>query len=71
MKLELVDDFRSAWRWFSVQAMFFAAVIIGAWAELPASLRDALPEGADRWVALTVLALGIVGRTVKQPERKP
>lgn len=67
--MKLVDDWRKAWTWFSVQAMTVAGAIEAAWAAFPADLKAVLP---DRWVhavAAGLLVLGIVGRVVKQGGR--
>lgn len=62
----LVDEWRSAWRWFSVQSMALAAVLLAAWQALPDELRAALPRALPRWLAIALLVLGIAGRLVKQ-----
>ena len=53
-KLKLVDDWRRAWRYYSVQAMAALAGLPIAYMALPA--------------VGVVLVAGIVGRIVKQPE---
>ena len=63
----LVKDAKSAWRWFSVQAMAVQGAA-AAWLSVPDDLRAAVP---DDWMAAGAVALavlGIVGRLVDQGE---
>lgn len=64
--MRLVDEWRRAWRWFSVQAMVLAAAVQAAWDALPADMRAAVPAGLVTGVTLLLLMLGIGGRLVKQ-----
>lgn len=66
LKLHLVDDVRDAWKWFSVQSMGLAVVLLGAWGAMPGDLKAALPDWLVPVIAGLVLALGIAGRLVKQ-----
>lgn len=71
MKLNLVDDWRRAWTWFSVQAMVVATAIEGAWTEFPQTMQTILPESVAHKVAVAALFLGIFGRLLKQGKAKP
>lgn len=64
--MKLVDDARRAWRWFSVQAMVAAGVLQAAWEVMPVDLKAGIPPKLVTWITLALLALGIVGRLVKQ-----
>jgi hypothetical protein len=64
--MKLVDDFKSAWRWFSVQAMFLAFVLQGAWEAVPADMKASIPQQYVTYITLFLLAMGIAGRLVKQ-----
>lgn len=68
--MKLVNDAKRAWRWFSVQAMFWAAAIQGAWEIAPADLKAGMPPKLVTIVTVSLLVLGIAGRLVKQ-EPKP
>ena len=59
--LKLVPDWKSAWRWFSVQSAAALAVVAAAYDYLPA-LREYLPDGAVKWAALII----IVARVLSQ-----
>lgn len=74
MKLKkptLVDNARSAWRWFSVQAMVLAGAIQGAWVFIPEDMRISIPPGIVQWTTIVLLVLGVVGRLVDQTPKGP
>ena len=64
--MTLVDDWKRAWRWFSVQSMAASVVLLGAWEGLPDELRQRLPHWLPHVLAMALLVLGILGRLVKQ-----
>jgi hypothetical protein len=64
--MRLVDDARRAWRWFSVQCMALALTLQGAWEAMPDDMKSGIPPRAVTLITLSLLALGIVGRLVKQ-----
>jgi hypothetical protein len=64
--MTLVEDARSAWRWFSVQSMVVAGAIQGAWLFIPEDLKASIPADIVQGVTLALLAFGVAGRLVKQ-----
>lgn len=64
--MKLIDNARSAWRMFSVQAMTWAIVVQAAWAELPPDLRESLDASTVRYITIGLLVAGVLGRLVKQ-----
>lgn len=64
--MKLIDNASKAWRMISVQAMVAAGAVQLAWESLPPSLLAAVPPDVVKHVTLGLLALGIVGRLVKQ-----
>lgn len=64
--MQFVDDVKQAYRWFSVQAMVWAIAVQGAWEVLPADMKAGIPPKLVTYVTLGLLALGVVGRLVKQ-----
>lgn len=64
--MQLVDNARTAWRWFSVQAMALQGAAAAAWLAVPGDLREAIPSEWLAAGAIALTALGIVGRLVKQ-----
>ena len=67
MSLELVDDAKGAWRWFSVQIPAINLAFLGTWSALPEKFQDALPLPWVLGIAVALILLGIAGRLVKQP----
>ena len=64
--MTLVEEWRSAWRWFSLQAMALTAAIQAAWAAIPDDLKQHFPARLVTAVSIGLLLLGIGGRLVKQ-----
>jgi hypothetical protein len=67
--MRLVDEWRGAWRWFSLQAMALTAAIQAAWVSVPDDLKQHFPAKLVTAVSIGLLLLGIGGRLVRQ-ERK-
>ncbi|MBN9588095.1 MAG: hypothetical protein BGN85_10960 [Alphaproteobacteria bacterium 64-11] len=65
-----VEEWKSAWRWISMQAMAATAAIQAVWAALPDDLKQHLPERLVTALSLSLLLLGIGGRLVKQERRR-
>ena len=64
--MKLIDEWNKAWRMVSMQAMVAAGAVQLAWESLPPSLLASVPPDVVKYVTLVLLALGIVGRLVKQ-----
>lgn len=65
--MKLVPNARRAWRWFSMQAMGVSAAGLAAWAAMPSDLRAVVPDNVVAIGAVALLALGMIGRLVDQP----
>jgi hypothetical protein len=65
-KMKMVDNASSAWRWFSMQAMTVALAIQGAIVGMPDDMKARIPDNLMEALAIVALALGMVGRLVKQ-----
>ena len=63
--MKLVEDWKDAWRWFSTQAMVLSGAIVWLEPHLP-MWREYLPEDIYKYLAITVLAAGVVGRLLPQ-----
>ncbi len=62
----LVENWKGAWRWFSLQAMALVVAVQGAWAAMPDDLKTHFPAWLVTAVSVGLLLLGIGGRLVKQ-----
>lgn len=70
MKLEIIPEWRHAWKWLSVNCMAFSLAIQGAWLGIPQDMRDHLPNHIASIATAALLVLGIAGRFVKQTPPK-
>ena len=64
--MRLVKNAKSAWRWYSVQAMGWAAALQGAWLMLPPDMAATVPAWLVQAMTAVLLVSGIVGRLVDQ-----
>lgn len=64
--MKLVENWRSAWRWISVNCMVMAAALQGAWAYIPEDMKASLPPDLVRLATIALLAVGVAGRLVQQ-----
>jgi hypothetical protein len=66
--MKLVENAKSAWKWFSVQAMVLATAIQGAWTMLDSDMRVLIPYSDTVVPTITgaLLVFGIIGRLVDQ-----
>lgn len=65
--IQLVENAKNAWRWFSVQAMTLAIALQGTWALLDPDMRAQVPKGVVAGITIILLVAGIAGRLVAQP----
>jgi len=63
----LVDGWRQAWRWSSVQILAIIGIIELARAEFPDDFYAALPEPWATRVRVGLLVAVFIGRIIKQP----
>lgn len=64
--MKLIDDWKNAWRWASINCMALAASVQGAWMYIPDDLRDNVPHHLASAITLVLLALGIIGRITQK-----
>lgn len=67
MKPKLVDDWKQAHKWFSVQCLALAGAINGAWAAIPAEMQATIPQDWITYATIALMVLGTLGRVVDQP----
>lgn len=68
--MKLVPDWRSAWKWLSVQVPAINTAFLTTWALLPPKFQDALPLPAVLAIAISLLLTGMAGRLLDQTEDK-
>lgn len=69
--MTLVPDWRSAWRWFSVQALALLAVLPLVWMSLPPDIKAYIPSEYGLYIAAVVAIGGIAGRLIDQKLKTP
>ena len=66
--MKLIEGWKSAYRFISVQAMVLAGAIQGAWLFVPDDLRASIPQTWLQGITLMLMVAGVAGRLVKQKE---
>lgn len=64
--MKLVDDWKHAWKWLSVNCMVVATAVQGAWMYIPADMRTKFPSEGVHILTIFLLVAGVAGRLVKQ-----
>lgn len=64
--VQLIDNWRRIWTFFSVHMMTLAIAIQGTWMTLTDDIKNQLPKYAIHVVTIATLFAGIVGRMIKQ-----
>lgn len=59
--MNLIPDWRQAWRFLSVQLAAVIALLATAYDYLPA-IRDYVPEGWVKWAALLIIAARVMNQ---------
>lgn len=77
IKLELIEDWRNFWRFWSVRLGIIGSAITGvliafpdvalsAWAMMPADLKSAIPERYMPLIGVVILVASLIARAIKQ-----
>lgn len=69
-KLALIEDWRKAHKWFSVQFNILNGSFLATWALLPEKFQNALPVSTVIIIAVVLLVLGTVGRVIDQTPKE-
>ena len=64
--MKLIDNWRCAWRFLSVQAMSLALAVQATWLSLPDDLRAQVPLWVTAGVTAFLLVTGLIGRLFQQ-----
>jgi hypothetical protein len=67
--MKMVDDWRVALKWFSVQAFVAVGVIQSAWLTIPEDVKLMIPEKYVIGLTIFLALVGAIGRLVDQ--KKP
>lgn len=62
----MVEDWKSAWRWFSMWALGALAALPAVWVSLPAEVQAWLPPEYRVAVMIAIALGGLAGRLVSQ-----
>jgi uncharacterized membrane protein len=65
--MKFVDNWRDAWKWFSLQAVTAAFV----WEMLPPETQALVPDSIEPHVMAFFLVVAAIGRVVDQQKVKP
>jgi anti-sigma-K factor RskA len=65
--MKLIDNWRSAWKMYSVQALAIIAALPVVWASLPDEWRAEVPSEWLKVMVVVVALAGILGRIIDQP----
>ena len=69
--MNLISNWRSAWKMFSVQIPALNIAFVSTWAALPPKFQDMLPISWTLGIAVAMIVLGIAGRLIQQPDIAP
>lgn len=64
--MKLVENWKEAWRWYSMRAAAIGAGVLSAWPMLPDEWKAALPEWSLSALGVATLLTVAVGRVVDQ-----
>lgn len=65
----MVENWKDAWRWLSVQIAALLAVLPFAWAELPPDIKAYIPPEWRPFIVSGLALAVILGRVRKQGKR--
>ena len=68
--MNLVDDWKNAYKWFSMHCMVLSASIQGSWCYIPDDMRQSIPQGVVTAITIGLLVIGIFGRLIQQKKKK-
>jgi hypothetical protein len=69
--MNIIPNWRDAWRWFSVQALAAIVALPFVWIALPADAKAYLPDSLEPWVLAVLATGGLVGRMIDQQGKAP
>ena len=81
-KLELIEDWRKCWRFWSIRLgivgsaitgvlIAFPDVALSAWAMIPGDLKAAIPERYMPLIGVVIFVASLIARAIKQTKLEP
>jgi hypothetical protein len=67
----MVQNWRQAWKWFSVQAFAVIIALPAVWMALPADVKAMVPDGWEKWIVTGIALAGLLGRLIDQQKAPP
>lgn len=64
--MKLIDEWKTAYRFLSVQANVIGTAIATGYATMYPQLKDTIPPDVMAWITGGVFALGILARVISQ-----
>lgn len=64
--MNLIPEWRKAWRMFSVQAQAIGVALCAGYVQMYDQLKETFPPAWMAGLTAVIFAVGIVGRVVKQ-----
>jgi hypothetical protein len=66
--MRLVENWKQAWKMFSVQALALLAALPVVWMTLPEDVKAMVPADWMKWIMVAIAIGGLVGRLIAQPK---
>lgn len=70
MKLRLVQNWRSAWKWYSIHIMIVIVALPEIWSYFPQEFKDSLPPGVFKYAMMFLGVSAILARMFSQEKPK-
>ena len=68
MKLTLVENWTSIWKWYSTHAMVIYTALVSYYAQMPAVDKASLPLWVIYLIQAVIVVSFVVGRLIKQEQ---
>lgn len=68
--MKLIDEWRTAWKFLSVQANLLGGAMASAYATFYPQLKDTISPSAMGYLTGVVFALGVLGRIISQQPKE-
>lgn len=69
MKIKLVDDWKSCYKWLSVNCMILTGTIQTTWMTISDDMKQYVPHGLITGLTIGLLILGVIGRLIQQDKK--